>query len=442
MTGRNGSGEQPRPTRLPFTVTDELNCYFDTPAEPANVHLEITLLGRLDPAAFRTAALAALAANPRTSSRRAPGHRLSRRFFWEQTAQLEHDPVAFTACSDDDELASQRAGFIARAPCLDTSPPVAVLVASSPESDHVILNVHHAAMDGQSCVELLREIARRYRDETGQADGGGPAVPDSPPQPVVAKLATAAQWSSARRLPARVAAERGGHRGCGVLVLTLPDVPAVPPLADGDKATLNDVLIAALMMTVDRWNADHGQRPRQIRITVPVNARPPGQQRAAGNLSRLVTVTADPSALRDESGLLRGVARQVRHARLNPSPPVDGASRAIAALWCPTSVKRWLLRATLRTAGRLACDTAMLTNLGNVASPPDFGAPAAAAMAFSSTAHMPRGLSIGAVTVNGHLAVALRYNRALLDEAAAAEFAIRYQATLDRLTAASSAGRI
>jgi hypothetical protein len=51
-------------------------------------------------------------------------------------------------------------------------------------------------------------------------------------------------------------------------------------------------------------------------------------------------------------------------------------------------------------------------------------------MWFSTTAHMPRGLSVGAITVGGRLQLCFRYRQALFDEAAAAEFVALYAAAL------------
>jgi hypothetical protein len=56
-------------------------------------------------------------------------------------------------------------------------------------------------------------------------------------------------------------------------------------------------------------------------------------------------------------------------------------------------------------------------------------------MWFSTSAHMPRGLSVGAITVDGQLQLCFRYRRALLDDAAAGEFAAAYAAVLSRLSA-------
>src|SRR5437764_6901635 len=67
----------------PFGVVDELNCYFDAPAEPNNVHLETWLPGHLDPGRLRAAVTAALAAEPRAGVRRARGGWWHRGVAWE-----------------------------------------------------------------------------------------------------------------------------------------------------------------------------------------------------------------------------------------------------------------------------------------------------------------------------------------------------------------------
>ena len=55
-------------------------------------------------------------------------------------------------------------------------------------------------------------------------------------------------------------------------------------------------------------------------------------------------------------------------------------------------------------------------------------------MWFSTSAHMPRGLSVGAITVDGHLQLCFRYRHALFDAAAAHDFAAEYAAALATLT--------
>src|SRR2546423_6104241 len=81
----------------PFGVVDELNCYFDAPAEPNNVHVEIWLPGHLDPGRLRDAVTAAPAAQPRAGARPAPGGWRRRGISWELQPQEAPDPAPTAA---------------------------------------------------------------------------------------------------------------------------------------------------------------------------------------------------------------------------------------------------------------------------------------------------------------------------------------------------------
>ncbi|MGO8959892.1 MAG: hypothetical protein ACLQFR_21355 [Streptosporangiaceae bacterium] len=433
----------PAASREPFGVVDQVCCYFDTLTEPANVHLEVCLAGRLDHEAFRAAAAAAVTAHPRVSSRRAASNALSRNYSWERPASIDADPVSFTTFNNEAELTAKRNAFLARSPSIDRSPPVSILVASGPDGDYVILNAHHALMDGVSSVQLLRDVGRHYRGEAASQRAASrstsTAVPDGPAKP--AAIAGQEPWPASRRAqilaasrPARIASERGGQRGCGVYLLPLRDVPVVPVSPDL-QVSVNDVLVAATVMAVGRWNAGHRKPARVIRITMPINARPAEQSQAIGNLSRIVPITArPPGAAADAAALLTDIARQARNAKSTPGAQVGLATRGIAAAWCPATVKRWLVHTARRLVGPFVCDTAMLSNLGDVPDPPDFCVPGSITMAFSAPAQMPRGLSVGVVTAGKRMQIAIRYSRALLDDAAAARLGSSIAQALEELT--------
>jgi arabinofuranan 3-O-arabinosyltransferase len=424
-----------RPTVRGFCVVDELSCYFDSPAEPNNVHLEVWLPGRLDGTRLSEAVAALLAGQPAARVRRAAGRRWQRGYAWEVPPQPDSDPVSVMNWRTGAELDAARARFLADAPPLDHSPPFRLLRARGPEGEGLILNAHHAAFDGHSCLLLVSTIADLYsgRGMTPGPDSEVPALP----------AARRTRGRVALRPATRIAPHGADDSapGYGFCLLEWPGVPAVPQRAGEPRATVNDLLVAALAETISRWNAARQEEHpgRCIRISVPADARPSGGHDALGNLSRLCTVTAEPAAS-DRADLVAAVAAQTRQAKDQPGPQVSPALTAVAKLPLPVTAKRRLVRLAVRGLGRLAADTSLLTNLGNVTSPPRFGSLTPVHMWFSTSAHMPRGLSVGAITVDGRLQLCFRYRRALLDDAAAGDFAAEYAEVLGRL-AAQEAGR-
>jgi hypothetical protein len=141
-----------------------------------------------------------------------------------------------------------------------------------------------------------------------------------------------------------------------------------------------------------------------------------------------------PGPAESLTAVLLDVMRQARSTARQAGPQINTASRGLAAARLPTVAKRWAVRLALRTTGPLICDTAMLTNLGRVPDPPDFGQAGEITMGFSGPAQMPRGLSVGVVTAGGRMQLGIRYNRALLDDDAAARFGTTLLSTLDEIT--------
>jgi NRPS condensation-like uncharacterized protein len=435
-----------------LTAPDELTCYYDRPAEPANIHLEARIGARLDEAAIRAAVLAVLKSEPRLLARRAQATWLQRRYSWEVAPAPNIDPVWAVRYADPADLDRQRDSFLSRSPSLDMSPPVLFLLASGPDGDYLILNAHHARFDGLSCLRLARLVAAEYRTRTGSPAGHGQA---GPPQAAAAAAAEHAAPVTGATRPApggrgasrraaaitRVAAGPGGVRslpGYGAHLLTWDGLAATDVLRTA-TASVNDLLIAALMVTISDWNQIRGLRSGQIRITMPVGETIQASENGTwANCSRLTTVSARVLASAQPADLLAEVARQTWHAKRTATPQVDLASRALVAMPVPVAVKRIMLRIALRAVGPLFCDTSLVSNLG-VVDDLAFGAGPAAEVWFSTSAHWPRGLSLGVVTALGKLRLTFRYRRALLSQSDAAYFASRYLKALDQFTGQEAA---
>jgi NRPS condensation-like uncharacterized protein len=433
-----------------FALADEMTCYYDRPAEPANVHLEVRVPGRLDLQAVRSCVAEVLGAHPRIMARRLPA-RWRRGHRWEYPVAAGSEPVQGTGYSHEDDLDRRRGAFLSASPPLSDAPPLRFLLASGPGGDCLILNAHHAAFDGLSCLRLMREVAGAYPADALGAEpatdvvaGRSPEAKGrhdaSPPRPRPGAAdqrdeAPAPVRTTARNgTTVRIAAGPGGaadRPGYGAHLVTWEGI-ALAEVVRSAGVSVNDVLIAALMVAVGDWNEARGASRGLIKITMPVGdkaqAGPDGRW---ANLSRLTTVAArvPPGALPGD--LIADVARQTTAAKAEEGPQLDLASRVLAAVPMPVTVKHALLRSALRVAGPILCDTSLVSNLGPVEDLA-FGATLASQVWFSTSAHMPRGLSLGAVTAGGALRLAFRYRRALMSGADAAEFAGIYTKALDQ----------
>ncbi|HVB42367.1 MAG TPA: alpha-(1-_3)-arabinofuranosyltransferase family protein [Streptosporangiaceae bacterium] len=471
--GQDLRGAGVRPARTRFAVPDELSCYYDRASEPANVHLEVRVPGGLDELAFRAAVLSVLAAEPRLLARRVVAGRWRQQYEWEGRAVPDADPVRVVSWADEADLARQRDAFLSVSPSLDTAPPLRFLLASGPDADHVILNAHHAALDGRSCLALVRAVARHYgwpasrppgdadrgsadrgsadRGSAGQgsagqvgagrgdqADGGDTEVgtvarqrtAGSAARGIAATLARIGSGAVSRIAPRPDSGQPGSRPGYGAFLVRWDGVDVAAEQLRARGASVNDLLIAVLAVAIRRWNDSCGKRPARIRITMPIGGqRTDSPAGGWGNQSRLTAITARVPAGAGAGELLAGVARQTRYAKDHPGPQVDLPARALAAIPVPVAVKRSLLAVALRLPGPVYCDTSLLSNLG-VVEALRFGSTTATEVWFSTSAHMPRGLSIGVVTVGDQVRLTFRYRRALFCDAAAAEFAGVYQQVL------------
>jgi hypothetical protein len=452
------------PASWPFAPIDELDLYLENAQEPSLVQLETHVPGHLDRAALEAALADVLAADPSARRHLAAASRWSRRLRWEAAAPAirpgrrpapggEPGLLTVSGWGSPGQLAALRERLSAWPMSLNNT-AARVLLAVGPEHDVVILQTHHAAFDGISSLALLSAIcaAYRYRASASASIGpqaASPSRPGSGPVPPPAPhRSPRGQAPVARRgnrpglplLPGvvtRVAAHatQPDRPGYGFVLKSAP-VPRPPRQGSGPHPTVNDLLVAALILTVDRWNAAHGRRSGTIRITVPVNGRDPQRRwEGPGNLSRLIRVTARPGQRADTAGLLAQVAAQTRAGKLQPRPGLDAVSRLLAAGWAPTVVKRHTARLARRLARPVCTDTSLVSNLGVLPDPPCFSGRGQAPLWISGPAPMPRGLAVGAVTVAGRLHLCVHYRHALLDSGAAEDFTADYCRALAGLAA-------
>ncbi|WP_329263551.1 condensation protein [Streptomyces pseudovenezuelae] len=427
-------------TRIPFPVVDEVSRHCLQEEEPETVHIEVHLPGRLDRARLRKAFLEALHRHPRILMREAPGGRYRRRYEWELTENPDVEVVSFPAPGRN-ALRDARTRALVEAPPLSLSPPIRLEVvegagpaegseatdmvgahppawgrgelrdqpppARTQNTTVLFLTINHTALDGPACLRILATAAEIYGGKDNSPTAPPTRAPDPPQTPE-----TPSNWTR----PARVAQGTPENTpGNGLLVTELP----LPHRPKGSPYTVNDQLMAATALTIAHWNREHGQPPRPLRITMPVDDRPRDATMPIGNGTRLVEVPFSPEELphdpTDMPEFLRRTAQRTRALKSLPRPQLGHGAYLLTAPVTPVTWRAALTRG-LRRAAAPWTSTTLLSNIGRVPYPLDFGEEAGRAHAvwFSAPARMPRGLTVTTASTAGRLHLALRWSRSLL----------------------------
>ncbi|MFG2334237.1 condensation protein [Streptomyces sp. NPDC048604] len=406
---RREQDPEPRAVRVPFSVVDEIARHCADAREPNTVHIEIHLPGRVERDRLRRAFAQALARHPRVLMRERVRGALALRYEWELVEPLGADVVSFPDCAPG-ALARARQRALSEAPSLLAAPPLRLEVVEEPGRDGCVLlfTVHHTALDGPACLRIAATAAEIYGGRATEP------VPTPVRQPAAEARGDGAFPAAAR--PARVAAGRPADaRGNGMLVTELP----VPRRESGAPYTVNDQLMVATALTVADWNREQGAPDRPLRITMPVDDRTRGPAMPIGNGTRLVEVgftAAETTADADMGALLRRTAERTRALKARPRPQLGRGAAMLTAPVLPVAARAVLTRGVRRLAAPWT-STTLLSNIGRIPYPLDFGAAGRAhAVWFSAPAGMPRGLTFTTASTGGRLHLVLRWSRALLGD--------------------------
>jgi NRPS condensation-like uncharacterized protein len=420
-------------TTAPLNVLDELYLHLDREQEPFSVHLEVAVEGRIDEARLREAIRVAAGRHPLARARLRPARGTDRRYHWEIAGELDEVPLATQECADDVALGRVRERLLSTTQPLDDAPPFGVVLVHHPAGDTVLLNLRHAAGDGMSALRLMASVLRAYAghddplppvDPLAVRDIGEIVGTRSLGARLVRAPALLEQAGRVTSTHARIEPDGGGEGGgYGFELLRFGPEELTAVLAHRrDGATVNDVLLGALAVTVRAWNEQHERYPEPVRVMMPVNLRPPEWRlEVMGNYASYVTVDVG-----SEDGLAAAVAAAAAHTRRIKAQNVAGLvvdllEGPTAAL--PTAVKR-RFQDLIGLTGNRWVDTTVLSNLGRLEpiGRLDDEAGAVRSIWFSPPGRMPLGASFGAATYEDTLFLTLRYCHALFDAAAARAF--------------------
>ncbi|MGE5695644.1 MAG: hypothetical protein ACM4D3_10550 [Candidatus Sericytochromatia bacterium] len=423
--------------RVPFNRVDMLIFHFDQTADLWNVHCEVRVEGRLDPSRLAAAALEAVRRHPMGRARMEPFGSMTRTFHWLIDDEVAAVPLEIVDCTTDAEVEAARVRLLNTRVDLHVAPPLALALAHHPEGDYLIMNLSHVAGDGMSAYRLMLSICRAY---TGTEDIQ-PVLPFTHVRNLRSQVGRrdladartrlrdlARRISDARNEPPVTLAVDGGSEGVeghGFHMLRFDRDEAVRIAARRVKpATINDLLLAALAVTIRRFNDQRGLAPGRISLLMPVNLRPAEwSKELVSNILSMVPVGILECAQSDLVASQAAVAERTAELKEQRLAGVMVDILGMVGI-LPAGVRN----AALRWSRGLPVDsvhTGVLSNLGTLPQPLDFGAGAGAAteLRISPPACMPEGTGVGVTMMNGEIFLTLRYRRAQFDAEGAARFA-------------------
>jgi NRPS condensation-like uncharacterized protein len=434
------SGEHEVPASLPLSAVDETIMHLQDARSPWNVQVELAVDGRVDEATLHLAVGACARRHPMARARLAPWRRSDRSYSWRFAEEADVCPVRLARCPDEPALEELRRRLHGERIELDTSPGFRVVLARCPARDVVLLSANHVVADGVGALRLMQSIARAYLGVDDPLDAS-PLHEARDLEGLLAPDDRAERWARRREVvrrvrealdpPARLVG-RGPGGPPGVVfvcrVVELDDAPALAQRAPG--TSVNDVLLAALHLTVAGWNTSAGTPPDRVGVMMPVNLRPPERfWEVVGNFASMVSISTRPADRVDMRTAATAVAAQTREIRR------EVRARGLVDLFdvatrFPVGVKRATSRLVPFLGAERLIDTAVLSNLGRLAEPPTLDGQPPEQLWFSPPCDRVCSVGVGVVTVGQSLMLSVRYRRELFDRTAAEAFTEQFVARL------------
>lgn len=418
---------------LPLTMLDEALLLLQEARSSWNVQLELSADHHLDEARFRQAVLACWPRHPLTRARLATARNGATSYQWNFADEVDRDPVWVAECPDDAALDRLRAQLYAPPIALDVSPGLRLALARRPGEDLVLLSVSHIVADGVGALRLMQTITRAYLGQPDPPDPlplaqardlGSFLAPKTRSERRSRQLEGLRRFREALDPPSRIAVVGGTDRdGFGFVFRALDlgetTTPGLVQRAPG--TTVNDVLLAALHLTVQAWNSQHGTPTGRIGVMMPVNVRPADRLwDVVSNLTSNVTVSTAPADRTDLATATAAVAEQTSPMRRQDR--AYGLHDLLEVIGkVPLPVKRAVPRLLPLTGDRFV-DTAMLSNLGRIPEPPTFASKLNSQLWFSPPCDRSCSVAIGVATSGQRLALVTRYRYDQFNADAAEDF--------------------
>ncbi|MFT4905596.1 MAG: NRPS condensation-like uncharacterized protein [Natronomonas sp.] len=432
-----------------FTALEEAIFHLDLEFTPMNIQGEIVTTEPIDLDRLREATATACLTHPFARARRQPTHELASSYMWEIPDAVETDPVS-VATLDGTDMASLRAEFYGNRFDLTAAPPFRLLVVrgdGEAGGDRLCCCVDHVAADGVGALRILRSICQAYRGETPDGppidfETSRQVMDDLRPESLGERLdrlgEAAGQLPKSVDPPARIAGEGATDEDGWGFVHRRLDAELTDRLVNGrpEEVSVNDVLLAALHLGIDRWNATHGESTETISLLMPVNLRPREWfYDVVGMYTLFVSISTEADDRKTSQSAIAAVVEQTQRLKQRDRAAAFQAALDMIPPGLPVGLKRQLPN-LLHGAGSRLLDTAVLSNLGRIpGAAPRLHEDDPGRLWLSPPCRQPIGVAIAAATVEGNVYLGFRHDREQFDQEAAASFADLYVEQLESAVA-------
>lgn len=429
---------------IPFTHLQEAVYTVERSLTPWTMQVEAATTATLDAERLRAAARTTCETYPMAKARCRRSDGGGTTHDWVIPDALAEIPVEVVDGAAPDLDALRRRFYGARFD-LTSEPPLGLLVVrgdGEDGGDRLCVRASHVPMDGIGAFLVLQALLSAYRGDDPIA-----VTIDGTPQDVMDRSRPEGLERRARLLGAT--ARRLGWfldppaepRGVGDP--TAPDgdwrfahrhldAPGTEALVADRPAgvSVNDVLLAALHLTLDRWNAARGGDPDRISVLMPMNVRPDAEFYAGVGMYTLFdSVSTTPEHRRDaERAMTRVAARTDAILESDHEFGYLEWWRLLSAVAPPAIRER--VPPLLFGPGERLLDTAILSNLGRLPALPELPDGDLVRPWLTPPCWPPTPVSMGVVTIGDRLHLGFRYERSVFGAEDATGFADAY---LERL---------
>lgn len=430
--------------RTPFNLLDDAFHNIERRHEPWSIHFELGFEGRIDDTARLTESVRyALERHPIARARLEPHRGTARRYWWEIPDRPDHVPLTVIDAPTEADVVRTRESLVSLQVPSTVSPAFLLYLVRAPSGDRLMVNLNHVIADGMSTFRILNSIIRHYAglpdpvpeeiDPLAVRDLKKLAGMKSVPEFIERLKLLVEHLALSTRSPARVVPRHGDEakedasaRGYGCVPLTLDADQTRRLMAKRVKpATVNDLVLAAMLLAIAEWNRRSDAKKPAARVTamMPMNLRPTAWWfEVVGNYSSYVSINLAPDQQTDLAAATAAVCEQT--TRLKDA----GASGILIDVLDVPKFLPAFLKARLRdltpTLGRNLVDSTWVTNLGRLSDVPPMGSAGRVTdICFSPPAPEPMGVTVGVASLGDRMALTLRYRKRVFDAPAAQGFA-------------------